>query len=289
MKTLSLVLFGVLGIVWGSNFIYMKLAVDFISPSQIVLTRVVFGFIPVLIYALIQRSIKISHIKHIARFCVMALLATVIYYYSYAKGTALLFSGVAGAVSASIPIFSFVLACLFLAEKISFNTIIGIGAGCLGVMLIARPFDSAAMVSYEGILYMLLGSLSVGASFIFAKKYVTPLNIPASALTTYQLGLGIIILLIFTDVGGVANVFDNTHVALGVIIGLGMLGTGLAYIIYYHIVDNLGAVAASSSTYLPPVVALAIGAFIADEDIGGVEIAATILILSGVILINRQR
>ena len=42
-------------------------------------------------------------------------------------------------------------------------------------------------------------------------------------------------------------------------VGLGILGTGVAYVLYYFIVDHLGAVTASSATYIPPVVALGIG------------------------------
>ena len=115
-----------------------------------------------------------------------------------------------------------------------------------------------------------------------------PLGIKASALTTYQLGLGLIVLLFITDFTNVNNIYENLHVALGVVIGLGLLGTGLAYIIYYYIIEKMGAVVASSVTYIPPIVALLIGVFIVDEKIKFSDYMATLLIFVGVYLINNK-
>ena len=50
---------GLLGLFWGSNFIFMKWATDLISPEQVVLARVVLGFFPVLIYAAAKKQLKI--------------------------------------------------------------------------------------------------------------------------------------------------------------------------------------------------------------------------------------
>ena len=58
----------VLGIIWGTNFLFMKWAAVYITPLQIVFLRVLAGFIPVFIYALIKRQIKLSHIKYIHHF-----------------------------------------------------------------------------------------------------------------------------------------------------------------------------------------------------------------------------
>ncbi len=94
-----------LRVIWGTNFLFMKWAAVHIDPLQIVFLRVLAGFIPVFLYALIKRQIKLSHIKYIHHFLIMSILATIIYYYCFAKGTALLNSGIAGALSGSIPIF----------------------------------------------------------------------------------------------------------------------------------------------------------------------------------------
>ena len=267
----------------------MKLSSDLITPLQIVLVRIVFGFIPIAIFAALTKTLKLSHLRHIGHLFVLSLIGTIAYYYGFAKGASLLYSGVVGALSGLTPIFSYLLALLLIAEeKASPQKISGIGLGFLGILLIARPFGAdISHVNLEGVGYTLVGSFSIGASFVYVKKYVLPLNIPASALITYQLGLGIIILLLVTDLQGIGKVWNDAYVAAGLIIGLGIFGTGIAYIIYYYIIEELGAVAASAVAYVPPVVALIIGVLIVDEDILAWDYFGAALILTGVVLINR--
>ena len=287
---LPLIAFFALGIIWGSNFIYMKLASQHISPLQIVLLRVLFGFIPVCIYSLKIGALNWNDLKHAKHFIVMALLATAIYYYGFAKGTSLLLSGIAGAVSGAIPLFSFILAVIFLPEeKLTKTKLLGVLIGCTGVILIGLPSNTdIASTNLEGVLYMVLGSLSVGASFVYAKKYVIPLKLPSAALTTYQLGFGLLFLAFITDYDGIGNIWTDLHASVGLILGLGLLGTGLAYIIYYYIVEKLGAVTASSVTYIPPVVALLIGYVLVGEPIDLSDIIATCFIFAGVFLLKTK-
>jgi len=257
---------------------------------QIVFYRVLFGFVPVVIFATSRGDLRWQHLKYIGHYFVMGMLATAVYYYGYAKGTSLLLSGVAGAISGAIPLFSFVLAVLFLAEeKATRLKITGIIVGLIGVVIIGRPSGAGlASTNMEGVFYMVAGSLSVGASFVYAKKFIIPLKIPASALTTYQLGLGLFVLALFTDYNGINNIFSNMHASIGLVVGLGLFGTGLAYIIYYYIVEKLGAVSASSVTYIPPIVALLIGALLVGEPIKLADYGATVLIFIGVLLLKKK-
>ncbi len=289
-QNLPLIAFCALGVIWGSNFIYMKLAANLITPMQIVFYRVLFGFVPVVIYAKLRGDLRWQHLKHIGHYFVMGMLATAVYYYGYAKGASLLLSGVAGAISGAIPLFSFILAVLFIAEeKATRLKITGILVGFVGVVIIGFPSgEGLASSNMEGVFYMVAGSLSVGASFVYAKKFIIPLKIPASALTTYQLGLGLLTLAFFTDYNGINNIFSNLHASIGLIVGLGLLGTGLAYIIYYYIVEKLGAVSASSVTYIPPIVALLIGTLLVGEPIKLTDYGATVLIFIGVLLLKKK-
>jgi drug/metabolite transporter (DMT)-like permease len=289
-RHLPTIAFCLLGVIWGSNFIYMKLAANLISPMQIVFFRVLFGFVPVVIYAQYKGALSWKHLRHLGHFLAMGMLATAVYYYGLAKGTSLLLSGVAGAISGAIPLFSFLLAILFIAEeKVSRLKIAGVLIGFIGVVFIGRPTgDQFASTNLEGVLYMVAGSLSVGASFVYAKKFIMPLKIPAAALTTYQLGTGLLVIAVLTSYEGIGNIFNDRHATLGLIIGLGLLGTGLAYIIYYYIVDRLGAVSASSVTYIPPVVSLLIGALIVGEPIALTDYGAAGLIFIGVFLLKQK-
>lgn len=224
--------FILLGIIWGSNFIYMKFASEYINALQVVLLRVFFGFLPVLIYALWLKKLKPLHLQHSFHFFVMSMLGTSLYYYGFVKGTMLLDSGIAGVISGLTPVFAFLLSFIVLKdEKISYTKILGMMVGFLGIFIIAKPFGASSNVSIEGVLYLLFGSLILGASFVYAKKFIVPLKLHFSALCTYQLGFASLSLALVTRFEGIENILLNTHVFLGTTIGLGLLGTGLAFII----------------------------------------------------------
>lgn len=130
MKALPLAMFWLLGVIWGSSFIYMKMASELISPLQIVLLRVLFGLAPIALYAHFKGALKWAHIKHIGHFLVMAAVGTIAYYYGFAKGSSLLLSGVAGALRGLTPILSFLLALTFLdEERASIHKTLGIAIG----------------------------------------------------------------------------------------------------------------------------------------------------------------
>jgi drug/metabolite transporter (DMT)-like permease len=99
-----------LGLIWGSNFIFMKWAAESISAGQITFLRVVFGFVPILLFAALRRVLDWRHLRHAHHVLIMSVLATSLYYFAFAAGTSLLESGVAGALSGATPLFSFLAA-----------------------------------------------------------------------------------------------------------------------------------------------------------------------------------
>ena len=103
------------------------------------------------------------------------------------------------------------------------------------------------------------------------------------------LALATLILAILTPYDGIGEIADDAIALAGAIVGMGLLGTGLAYVLYYSIVERLGAVGASTVTYLPPVVALLIGALFIGEPIEAIDYLAAALILGGVVLLNRRK
>ena len=74
---------------------------------------------------------------------------------------------------------------------------------------------------------MVAGSLSVGCSFVYARRFISPLKLPAAALTTYQIGFAIVFLFVVTRLDGIEAVFGNTRAWIGLVFGLGLFGTGL--------------------------------------------------------------
>jgi drug/metabolite transporter (DMT)-like permease len=278
--------FLLLGLVWGSNFLFMKWAVALISPAQVVFLRVLFGFLPILGLALYKRALRWTDLRHWRHFTVMSVIATSFYYYAFVKGTALLPSGVAGMLSGVIPLFTYGLTALGLrSEPLSARKLAGVGLGFLGVMLVARPWANGhAAIDLGGVAYILLGALSLASSFVYARRFMVNLGIQPLALSTYQIGCALMTLAVITPYGGMLRISTNTTAAVGLVAGLGLCGTGLAYVLYYYIVSQTSAVFASAVTYLPPIVALALGHLLAHEPLVPSEIIAVFVISGGVAL-----
>ena len=109
------------------------------------------------------------------------------------------------------------------------------------------------------------------------------------ALCTYQIGTALVLIALVTNFDGMARITSDTRALLGLSLGLGLLGTGVAYILYYFIVQRLGAVKASAVTYIPPVIALLIGVFLAREPVQAQDLIAVAAILGGVYILQTGR
>lgn len=278
-----------LGVMWGSNFIFMKWATALITPSQTVFLRVLFGFIPLALIAWRHKVITREQLAYLPHFMVMSVLATSFYYYGFIAGTALLPSSIAGLLSGSIPIFTFLGAALFLPEERPTKQMaLGVALGFAGIALSARPWQGGMNISFMGVLWMLAGSLSVGASFVYARRFLSHLKLSPLALATWQIGIAVMTLAALIDFEGITHIATDAQALWGTVLGLGVLGTGAAFLIYYFIIETLGSVRAAGATYIAPIVAVVIGAIIG-EAITYLEIVALLLILGGVLLIQIGR
>lgn len=291
MKNKAYIVFGFLALTWGMTFLFNKSASTLITPTQIAAVRVFIGFLPVFAVALIDRKLKWRHLRFTHHFIVMSVLAGSLYYFSFAKGIQLLPSSLAGMLSGAIPMVSFVTAAIFLRdEPINRRSLTGLLFGFAGVAIIARPWDTGVSASdLVGVGYIGLGSLCVGMSFVYARRFISPLGISPLALCTYQLGIAALTLLVTTDFDGASAIFDNGWIALGLFLGLGLCGTGIAYLCYYFVVENLGAVKAASVTYIPPIIAVLTGSLILDESVRLINLVAMTAILTGVVVMQSGR
>lgn len=292
MMKLTKAAFVLLGLIWGSNFIYMKWAAVLISPTQIAFLRVLFGFLPLAWAAWRKGVIRRSQTRHLPHFLVMAAVATAFYYVTIVKGTALLPSGIAGVLGGSIAIFTAVFSLVFLrTERMNALMALGVLLGFAGIVLIARPWDGqGGPIDLVGVFWMLAGAAIFGLSYVYVRRFLSPYDLPPLALVTWQMGLALLMLALSTDFTGMGRILHDWRATAGVVVGLGFLGTGVAFLIYYFLLQKLGAVTASGSTYITPIVALVIG-WAAGERIGMLEVGAIAFILSGIALlqIGRQR
>jgi drug/metabolite transporter (DMT)-like permease len=280
------------GVFSGANFIFMKWGAASISPMQVAFVRVLFGFIPLALMAWHARALSVRQFRDIGHFLTMGLVATAFYFFAITRGTALLPSGLAAVLANANMLFTALLSLFFLKdEKFNGLMVAGVVLGFLGIVLIARPWEgTGGSIDIAGVFWVLLSTVILGASFVYVRVFLTPRAVPPLALATWQMGIAVMALALVTDFHGLSTLWAEPWAAAGLIIGAGVIGTGLTFFLYYHLVNELGAVAASSATYLAPAVALLI-AWAVGEHFGLLECVALAMIAAGVgaLHVGRQR
>jgi drug/metabolite transporter (DMT)-like permease len=126
------------------------------------------------------------------------------------------------------------------------------------------------------------GAISYSLALVYAKRFIAPLQLGAVRLAAYQMVLAAAVLAPFAAPGHWGELAAQPVALIDLALGLGLLGTGVAFVIYYFLIATLGALRAASVYYIPPVVALAVGALFANEHIAVRQAIGTIMVMGAV-------
>lgn len=282
--------FALLGIFSGTNFIFMKWASVWISPMQIAFGRVLFGFIPLALFAWHRKAIHWGQLRYLHHFAAMGVVATAFYYFALTKGTALLPSGISAVLANAATLFTAIFSVLFLkSEKLSRTTASGVLLGFLGIILIARPWeDAGGTMDLWGVFWLLASASVLGVSYIYARVFLSGLALSPLTLATWQIGIATLVLAMFTDFDSITAILQSPLAMAGLVLGGGVLGTGACFLLYYFLLEEFGAVASSAALYLAPAVALLIG-WMAGENFGLLEFLSIALTILGVLILQLGR
>jgi drug/metabolite transporter (DMT)-like permease len=277
-----------LALLWGSGFLWIKIALRGFNPVQIVFVRLLLGFVTLAPLAL-SRGLGFPRRWRVwCHLFVSALLANAVPYLLVGAGEEMVGTNVAGALNGSTPMWTLLLAALVGVDRsVTVMKGVGFALGFLGVVTIFSPWQSAAEIMSWGGLACLVAAASYGAGFVYMGRYLTGQGIPPLMLSASQLGAGTILLAIAMPIAGLDQPSWRVDAVLSLLV-LGVLGTGLAYVLNYRIIQDEGATAASTVTYLLPIVAVLLGWLLLRETITVAITVGVALILVGVALTRRR-
>ncbi|MGZ6790826.1 MAG: DMT family transporter [Mycobacteriaceae bacterium] len=278
-----------LALIWGSSFLWIKLAIRGLSPVEVTLARLVLGagvlFVIVLIrHEPVPRSPALwTHIS------VAALFANAVPYLLFAVGEQSVDSSTAGMLNATTPLWTVVIALSVQHEKtVSFQQVGGLVIGFGGALLIFSPSATASGFVSTGAIECLAAAASYGISYVYMDRFLARRGVSPVTLSACQLLAASVLLAITLGAAGTKSPrLDVTTVASIVILGL--IGTGFAYVLNYQIITSEGATVASTVTYLLPVVAILLGVLVLGEHMTLPIIAGIALVLVGVALTRSRR
>lgn len=277
-----------LSLIWGSVFLWIKIAGHSFSPVQMVLIRLVLGAVVILAVAF-ARGLRFPKGRVIwGHLAMAALLGNAIPWVLYAQGERAGSSGVAAVVNGSAPIWTLAAALLLGQEKrITGPKAGGVLLGLGGTALIASPWDGGGTGSGWSILCFVLGSISFGASFTYMGKFLVGRGIPPLMLAGSQLSVASVLLLIATPFLGLQPIHLRTDSLISIII-LGILCTGAAAILNFELILKDGATVASTVTYLMTAVAVVLGAAVLHEPLGWTVWTGAVAVLIATYLLRRK-
>jgi drug/metabolite transporter (DMT)-like permease len=278
-----------LALIWGSAFLWIKLADKGFSPVEVTLARLALGAaVLFVIVGLRHEAIPRPGLVwgHIA---VAALFANAAPYLLFALAEQQVDSSTAGIINATTPLWTVVLALAVRHQKtVTGWQAAGLVFGFAGAVLVFTPWRSASGLVSAGGLECLAASASYAVSYIYMDRYLARRGIGPVVLSACQLAVAAVMLALALPVSGVQTPRITTE-DLAAVAVLGILGTGIAYVLNYQIITSEGATVASTVTYLVPVVAIVLGVLVLGETITATVLAGIALVLTGVALTRLTR
>jgi drug/metabolite transporter (DMT)-like permease len=280
MTRSSALRFVLLGTVWGSSYTFIKVSLDGLTPAQLVLARIGLGLIVLL--AFIQfRGIRMPKSGGVwVHGAVAAALGLVIPFMLLAYGEQHTSAAMAGVLTAALPLTTLAAATALLpSERATSRKIVGFLIGFAGVVLIVAPWEGASG-TLIGQLAVLGSTVSYAAQAVYIRKFIVPYGIPPVALAASQLVMATILQAAVMPV----MTWETPHLTWPVVISVGILGvlsTGIAYVLYFRLIADFGASTAAAVNYLVPVVGVAASATLLGESVTWSMVAGAIIVLVG--------
>ena len=274
--------------IWGPAYMFIEVMLEEMGPVAIAWVRLAGGAALILGVA----AVRGARLPHSARYwrdvCVVGLLASALPMVLISWGQQEISSQLAGILNGAMPLFVAVFAHVALvAERLRRTAMAGLMLGFGGVVVVIGPdiLDLGAD-STQGALAVVLVTVAYAASAVFVRRRLTGTDSTLLAGAQNVIALVMITPLLLTA----ESVPDLPSMPSRVIlasVGIALLSSGVAYIIYYWLLATLHATQAALAAYMIPLAAVFWGWFVLDESIGLSAVPGLLLIIAGIYLVNR--
>ena len=287
---LDWILFIVLGFLWGSSYLFIKIGIDAgLQPFTLVALRLLIGLALLVAVVVIAREALPTERRMYEHLVVMGFFSVALPFMLITWAETSVDSSLAAVLTGAVPLFVIPFAAFLLpAERVTLNGVIGIVVGLIGVAIIVG-FDPASVGGGE--LLPELALIGAAASYaiggVYARRNVHGLRpmIPALFQVAFALVMtGIPALLVERPwERGLAPE------AILAVLWLGLLGSGSAYLVFFRLLRSWGATRTSLVAYLLPIWGIVLGAIVLAEPIHTSLLIGTALVISGIWLVNLRR
>ncbi|WP_308017992.1 DMT family transporter [Streptomyces griseus] len=279
-----LVQFLMLALAWGSSFLFIKIGLEGLSPSQMVLGRMLTGAAALLAVTAVTRQGLPRDPVVWGHLAVVSMLLCVVPFSLFTWAELYVSSGLASIYNATTPLMTLLVASVALPEeRLNRSKLAGMVMGFAGAVVVLGPWSGFSGGEGPAQAACLLATLCYGLAFVYIRRFVSPRGLPALPVATVQVGLGAAVMLLLAPFTATAPVHLSLPVVLSVT-ALGVASTGLAYLWNTNIVSAWGATNASTVTYLTPAVGVTLGIAVLGEAISWNQPVGALIVIAGIAL-----
>jgi len=267
--------------IWGASFLFIAVGLESLEPGVVTLLRVGLG--AATLRLLPGDRVRIDPADR-PRLLAVSILWVGIPFTLFPLAEQHINSAVTGLLNGATPTFTALFAALFFGRRTTGPQLLGVGVGFLGIVLISAPSLGEGSTQATGVGLVLLATVCYG----IATNLIGPLQLRYGSRAV--MGRMLALATIWTLPFGLASV-SRSSVALGPIAAvsvLGIVGTGVAFLLMGSLVGRVGATRATFITYLIPVVALALGVVFQDDHVELLAVAGVVLVVAGAVLASRR-
>jgi len=274
-----------LAVIWGSSFLFIKLGVHEMHPLYVTLGRVSTGALVVVAVLLLTRARLPRGAKVWAHLAFVGLVGVTIPFTLFGYGEQRVSSVLAGIWNATTPLFVLPVAVLlFRTERWTWRRVVGVLTGFVGVLVVLGVWQGVGGAQFTGQVMCLGAAICYSIAIPYQRKFLSGLggsgvSVPAGQLLMALAQLAIVAPLVAGPPPAVTSLSAG---AIGSVVALGALGTGLAFVLNFRVIRFAGASMSASVTYLIPIVATVIGVAVLGEPVSWRQPAGAAIVLAGV-------
>ena len=274
-------LFVGVALIWGSSYLLIDISLETLAPMAITWVRAALGFVVLVAFPIARCPVDRADWWRIA---VLGMTWVTVPFILVPIALQHIDSALAGMLNAPIPIYSAVIAAVLLRRLPRLRQTVGIALGLVGAISISFPAVRDSASGFWGVLLVVIATLLYGLSMNVAvplqQRYGAPAVVmralAVSAVVTMPLGMI-----------GLADSGWNSGSIVAVTV-LGILNTGIAFVIMASFVGRVGSTRGSVPVYFLPIVAMVLGVMFREEIVLPLQLAGTGLVLLGALLISRR-
>jgi drug/metabolite transporter (DMT)-like permease len=290
----TLVAYVALALTWGSSFLLMKVALNEFSPSQVAVGRILVGAVTLTTLMIATRRTWPRERWLWGHMAVVSVFLCVIPFLLFAWAETYLPSGVGAILNSTTPIWTAVaMTILVRGTRLRRGQILGIVLGAGGVLMIMGVWQVVTAPAFLGSLpaqaACLGATASYGLAFAWMTRFVNGRHVYDSiTIASVQLANAAAVSLTLAPLIATTRIVVEPVPTLA-LLTLGVLGTGVAYVWNTRVIIAWGSLAASTVTYLIPLVGVVLGILILRERLSWHEPLGALVVIVSVMLVQKRR